>query len=93
MATGRDYGAGIGTGYAGPGSTVSCGDITISDQAQVKATMGDVAELSIGPALFWSSCDTVTINGEVWGYWTGGIFCVENERLYENPLYINWPSE
>ena len=93
MATGRDYGAGIGTGYAGPGSTVSCGDITISDQAQVKATMGDGAEFSIGPAFFWSPCDTVAINGEVWGYWTGSSFCVENERLYENPLYINWPSE
>ena len=88
-ATGGSNGAGIG-GEAYD----SCGDITISDPAQVKATKGDDAEFSIGPFFHTFRCDSVTINGEVWGEWNGnGFDDVYYGGLYENPLYINWPSE
>ena len=90
-ATGGLFAAGIGCGATAPGSEDTGGDITIIFPAEVKATKGDLAEFSIGPARTNIPCGTVTINGEVWGYRTGSSFYVENGRLRESPLEIKWP--
>jgi len=87
-ATGGSDAAGIGSGNCG-----SCGIIAIYDPAQVKATKGDGAEFSIGPASRYLHCGNVFINGELWGYWNERTFYAGNRRLRESPLYINWQSE
>lgn len=72
--------AGIGSGSAAYGGTVSCGDITISAPAHVTATRGEDAPYSIGPSIS-GLCGTVTIYGTTYVPEPGGI-------LSRNPLNI-----